>query len=86
VDTAGRTELYALLRDLNRTKTIIVVSHDLMVMSSYVSAVACVNQQVYYHDENEITNEMLDMGYQCPVELIAHGQPHRILKTHEEGP
>ncbi|MCF8027769.1 MAG: ABC transporter ATP-binding protein [Desulfobacteraceae bacterium] len=86
VDTAGRTELYALLRDLNRTKTIIVVSHDLMVMSSYVTAVACVNQQVYYHDENEITNEMLDMGYQCPVELIAHGQPHRILKTHEEGP
>jgi zinc transport system ATP-binding protein len=84
MDTACRTELYTLLRDLNLTKTIIVVSHDLMVMSSYVTAVACVNQQVYYHDQGEITNEMLDMGYQCPVELIAHGQPHRILKAHEE--
>ncbi|MCF8110325.1 MAG: ABC transporter ATP-binding protein [Desulfobacteraceae bacterium] len=86
VDTGGRTELYSILRDLNLTKTIIIVSHDLMVMSSYVTAVACVNRRVHYHDEGEITQDMIDMGYQCPVELIAHGQPHRILKTHEGGP
>lgn len=84
VDTRGKTELYSILRDLNRTKTIIIVSHDLMVMSSYVTAVACVNRRVHYHDEGEITQEMIDMGYQCPVELIAHGQPHRILKVHED--
>jgi len=84
VDTGGRAELYALLKELNETKTIIVVSHDLMVMSSYVKSVACVNQQVHYHDDSEITDVMLDMGYQCPVELIAHGKPHRILKKHED--
>ncbi len=84
LDTAGRTELYALLKELNATKTIIVVSHDLMVLSSYVQAVACVNQDVHYHCDAEITGAMLDMGYQCPVELIAHGIPHRILKKHEE--
>lgn len=84
VDTGGRTELYALLKDLNATKTIIVVSHDLMVMSSYVKSVACVSQQVHYHGDNEITDVMLEMGYQCPVELIAHGKPHRILKTHKD--
>ena len=84
VDTGGQAELYSLLQELNRTKTIIIVSHDLMVMSSSVTAVACVNRQVYYHDQGEITQDMLDMGYQCPVELIAHGQPHRILKTHED--
>lgn len=82
VDTAGKTELYSILRELNRTKTIIVVSHDLMVMSSYVTSVACVNQQVYYHDQGEVTGDMIDMGYQCPVELIAHGHPHRVLKVH----
>lgn len=82
VDTVGKTELYSILRDLNRTKTIIIVSHDLMVMSSYVTAVACVNRRVYYHDQGEITQDMIDMGYPCPVELIAHGQPHRILKNH----
>ncbi len=84
VDTGGKTELYTILKDLNRTKTIIIVSHDLMVMSSHVTSVACVNRHVHYHDEGEITQEMIDMGYQCPVELIAHGQPHRILKFHGE--
>ncbi len=82
VDTSGKTELYHLLGKLNETKTIIVVSHDLMIVSSYVKSVACVNQTVHYHPGNEITEAMLDMGYHCPVELVAHGQPHRILKTH----
>lgn len=84
VDTGGQAELYSLLRDLNETKTIIVVSHDLMVLSSYVKSVACVNQQVHYHDQGEIPEGMIQNGYQCPVELIAHGQPHRILKPHED--
>ncbi len=84
VDTGGKTELYHLLGELNKTKTIIVVSHDLMIVSSYVKSVACVNRELHYHHSNEVTEAMLDMGYQCPVELIAHGQPHRILKTHED--
>ncbi len=82
IDSQGRTYLYALLKELNKTKTIFVVSHDTMVLSSYVTSVACVNKDVHYHDDAEITEEMLDMGYHCPVELIAHGIPHRILKTH----
>jgi zinc transport system ATP-binding protein len=82
IDSQGRTDLYALLKELNKTKTIFVVSHDTMVLSSYVTSVACVNKNVHYHDDAEITEEMLDMGYHCPVELIAHGIPHRILKTH----
>lgn len=82
IDSQGKTYLYALLKELNQTKTIFVVSHDTMVLSSYVTAVACVNKDVHYHDDAEITEEMMDMGYHCPVELIAHGIPHRILKTH----
>jgi zinc transport system ATP-binding protein len=83
LDNAGRGELYALLKEINKTKTIIVVSHDMMVLSSYVTAVACVNRDLHYHDKAEITEGMMEMGYHCPVELIAHGIPHRILKTHE---
>jgi len=82
IDSQGKTDLYALLKELNKTKTIFVVSHDTMVLSSYVTSVACVNKDVHYHDDAEITEEMMDMGYHCPVELIAHGIPHRILKTH----
>lgn len=84
LDTSGRTELYAILKEINKTKTIMVVTHDMLVLSSYVSSVACVNKTVHYHDDAEITEDMLQNGYHCPVELIAHGIPHRILKTHGE--
>jgi len=84
IDSQGRTDLYVLLKELNKTKTIFVVSHDTMVLSSYVTSVACVNKGVHYHDDAEITEEMMEMGYHCPVELIAHGIPHRILKTHKD--
>lgn len=84
LDTDGRSDLYNILKEINKTKTIVVVSHDTMVLSSYITSVACVNKSVHYHDDAEITEEMMDMGYECPVELIAHGIPHRILKAHED--
>lgn len=82
VDTHGQTELYTLLKDLNKEVTILVVSHDFMVVSSYVKSVICVNQCVHQHDAAEMTQEMLDMSYRCPVELVAHGIPHRVLGNH----
>jgi len=82
VDTHGQTELYSLLKELNKNVTILVISHDLMVVSSYIKSVICVNQCVHQHDAAEMTQEMLDMAYQCPVELIAHGLPHRVLGKH----
>jgi zinc transport system ATP-binding protein len=82
VDTHGQTELYTLLKELNTHVTILVVSHDLMVVSRYVKTIICVNQCVHQHDAAEMTQEMLDMAYQCPVDLIAHGLPHRVLGDH----
>ncbi len=83
LDSTGRADLYALLKKINQTKTIVMASHDIMVLSTYATAVACVNRTVHYHDEAEITEPMLAASYGCPVELVAHGIPHRILKTHE---
>jgi zinc transport system ATP-binding protein len=90
IDTKGQREFYTLLKELNETITIIVVSHDLMVVSGYVKSVACVNQRLHYHGHAELTGEMVELMYQCtaeeacPVELIAHGVPHRVLHTHDE--
>jgi zinc transport system ATP-binding protein len=81
VDAFHQGQLFDLLRDLNKRITIIIVNHDLMVISSYVKSVACVNRKLHYHDGGEITEDMIHM-YQCPVELVAHGIPHRVLRTH----
>jgi zinc transport system ATP-binding protein len=81
IDPKGQKNFYDLLIELNQSLTILLVSHDAMMLSSYAKSVACVNQTVFYHDEAEITDEMINM-HQCPVELVAHGLPHRVLKKH----
>ncbi len=82
VDTRHQSDFYEILRDLNESATIVIVCHDLMMISTHVKSVACVNRTVHYHDGAEITPDMVDM-YHCPVELITHGQlPHRVLRDH----
>ncbi|MFO7964848.1 MAG: ABC transporter ATP-binding protein [Desulfobacterales bacterium] len=82
VDAQGQVSLYDRLKELNKTVTIVMATHDTMVISSYIKSVACVNRDVYYHDGGEITDQMMDM-YTCPVEVLAHGLPHRVLRTHK---
>jgi len=86
VDTKGQTDFYDFLLELNRTVTIVVVSHDAMVLSSHARSVACVNRELFYHDAPEITKDMLEKAYHCPVELIGHGLPHRVFPEHSHEP
>ena len=90
MDAKGQAEFYRLLKTLNKDIPILVVSHDLVAISTYVKSVACVNKRLHYHNQAEITGEMLEEMYPCtdeevcPVELIAHGLPHRVLKHHRD--
>lgn len=91
IDSKGQTDFFQLLKRLNRDVTIIVVSHDLLVISITVKSVACVNRRLHYHQQAEITGDMLETMYPCtveetcPVELVTHGHlPHRVLKHHQE--
>ncbi len=86
VDREWQVRLYDLFKELNKKAALVVVSHDLSVISSYVKSVACVNQNVHYHPRPEITADMISRTYQCPVELVAHGLPHRVLGEHEHLP
>ncbi len=82
VDTPMQTGLYELLERLKHEMAIVLVSHDISAVSIYVDKIACLNRQLFYHSSKEISAEELEATYQCPVELIAHGVPHRVLKEH----
>lgn len=83
VDAAVQETLYALLKEINKEMTIVMVSHDIMAVTSCATAVACVREQVFYHPKGEILPEMIERAYgSCPVELVAHGVPHRVLASH----
>ncbi len=82
IDAPSQNMLFELLRELNSNMTIVLVTHDTVAISRYIKTVACVNQRLYVHEEGKITKEMLDATYQCPVDLIAHGIPHRVFDEH----
>jgi zinc transport system ATP-binding protein len=83
VDAAQQTEFYELLSRLNAGgMTIVLVSHDISAVSTYVNKIACLNQRLYYHGSKELAAEEIEKAYGCPVDVIAHGTPHRVLREH----
>lgn len=84
VDSKMKIGVYDLLDKLKKDMAIILVTHDMGVISSHVDKIACLNCHLYYHNEKLISKEMLEAAYKCPVDLIAHGVPHRTLKDHKE--
>lgn len=83
VDSNFEKEFYPILQELNKSMSIVMVSHDLGTICSYVKTIACVNRELHYHHSNLITPEQLQ-AYNCPIELITHGHvPHRVLSNHQ---
>ncbi|MCC5858695.1 MAG: metal ABC transporter ATP-binding protein [Ectothiorhodospiraceae bacterium] len=82
VDAETRTVLSALLQELNTRIPVVVITHDATSIAAQVKQIACVNRRLWYHGSGELTNEQLEEAYGCPVELIAHGVPHRVLGEH----
>ena len=76
--------LYELLKELNKRMAIIMVSHDVGTITSYVKTIACVNRNLHYHRSNKITTEQL-AAYDCPIQVITHGKiPHTVLLDHRK--
>ena len=82
VDPETQRSLYELLARLRQQLAIVMVTHDIGAISAYVETVACLNGRLYYHGTAEGSLGKLDDVYQCPVEVIAHGHPHRVLREH----
>jgi len=82
VDPQVAGMIYELLEKINQTVTIVMVSHDMNAISAHVKSIGCINRRLYYHGDKEITEDMLESIYECPVDLIAHGLPHRVLAAH----
>ena len=82
VDSRFERELYEKLKLLNDKLAIMLVSHDLGTISTYVKSYACVNSSLHYHTGNTVTPELLK-SYECPIQIISHGDiPHTVLHKH----
>jgi zinc transport system ATP-binding protein len=82
VDVESRATLSELLEDLNRSIPVVVVTHDVTSIASMVRRIACINRRLFYHGDPELSQEVMEEVYGCPVELVTHGVPHRVLHRH----
>ncbi len=86
LDRRFEARLYQLLAEINRDCAIILVSHDIGTVLQQVKSIACVNETLHYHPDTGITGitgEWLEQNFDCPIELLGHGNlPHRILGKH----
>jgi zinc transport system ATP-binding protein len=76
VDRLATDKLYELLAELNRTLTVVLVSHDLGIVSRYARSVICVNRTVFTHPTSELTGEMIRELYGGQGVLVRHDQSH----------
>ena len=68
IDTKGQNDFYTLLKELNKELTILMVSHDLMIVASYAKSIACLNRRLHYHQSFDSSTDVLDAFHSCSVE------------------
>ena len=84
IDEKSERDFWELLKEINKNSAIIIVSHDIGVIFKNVNKIVCLNKNLYCHDANEITQDVLDETYKCDIEILGHGLPHRVLKKHKQ--
>lgn len=72
LDQAIEGEIYDLFKELNKTMTLVMVSHDLSFVSQYVKRVVCVKRRVVTHPTEEITAELVNSIYGAPMRIVRH--------------
>jgi zinc transport system ATP-binding protein len=82
IDAESRETLRDLLQQLNLSVPIVVVTHDVTSLAPMVKRIACINRKLFYHGDPELSLEVMEEVYGCPVELVTHGVPHRVLHDH----
>ena len=75
VDAESREAFYELLADLNESGlTILLIEHDIGVVTTYASEVACLNRRLYFDGDPEefVATDALAAAYGTDQHVLAH--------------
>ena len=76
LDATWQESFYEMLRDLGDKLAIVLVTHDVSVVSTYIDKIACVNGRLHYHGSTKDGVGEIPGMYECPVKLLVHGVSH----------
>ena len=70
IDVEGQKQIYDLLEEINKSISIIVVSHDISVILQYATKVAHINKKLVFHDISKKKNLLNKDEHFCEVEML----------------
>lgn len=83
IDVKGQKDIYELLKELNKSIAIVVVSHDISVLMNYAKNVAHVNKSLVYHHLKNIEETFENEDeHMCEVELLSALGKKQICCNH----
>lgn len=72
IDMVLQEELMEFLHKLNDRLTIVMVTHDVAFVASYVKSVLCVNRSIVMHPTQEVTGDVISDLYGGYVRYVRH--------------
>ncbi len=78
LDSIGQEGFYETIKELKekRNITVIMVSHDIGAITTYVDEIACLNRKLYYHGKPDENFEKGLIGaYGEGMDVIVHSEP-----------
>ncbi len=73
LDARVQDEFYGLMRELSSRLTVVLVSHDVGFVSTFVRTVVCVNRSVHVHSAADLSGESIIRLYGRDVRMVRHG-------------
>ncbi len=87
VDSSMTGGLFEILGGLKKEGvSIILITHDVSVVASYIDVLGCLNRKMVAHGRPEevLTDETLKKMYGCDTMFLHHGNaPHIVVEGHE---
>jgi zinc transport system ATP-binding protein len=69
LDVKVKNEIYDILKCLSEEITILIITHDIAEIFSYVKSVAYINQTLHYHgSDSKMRKNVLELTTGCPIE------------------
>lgn len=91
VDEASKIDIYDMLKDLNETITIIMISHDTVQLMPYLDRVVYINKRAHIHDNPYQSIQRMSGSIDpktCPIDWFIRGeqvQKNLVMPTKTEG-
>jgi len=78
VDAAVEYKMSTMLSKLQKTMTILLITHDLGFVSELVNKVVCVNKKVHIHPTSGITEEHIRELYNDNMRIVRHDIKEKV--------